>query len=89
MINYNLAGKALLHCLKISGANIVLVDSDPDLAARIEGVMEDLKGELGMRRIVMDESTFAQIKATDSSRPDDIYREGVKGDWPMCLFYTR
>ena len=32
-INYNLAGPALIHCLKDSGAKILFVDEDPACAA--------------------------------------------------------
>jgi acyl-coenzyme A synthetase/AMP-(fatty) acid ligase len=89
MINYNLAGKALLHCLKISGAKLLLVDEDTALRARINEVAGQLEGELGMRTILMDSEGKAKIVAVTDKRPSDTYREVVKGDWPMCLFYTR
>ncbi len=89
MINYNLAGKALLHCLKISGAKLLLVDEEPALRARIEDVGPRLEGELAIKFILVDSSVKAGISATGDERPSDAYREVVKGDWPMCLFYTR
>jgi acyl-CoA synthetase (AMP-forming)/AMP-acid ligase II len=89
MINYNLAGKALLHCLKISGTKLLLVDEDPGLRGRIEDVGTQLEGGLGIKVIVVDIAVKATISATSEERPPDAYREGVKGDGHMCLFYTR
>jgi acyl-CoA synthetase (AMP-forming)/AMP-acid ligase II len=89
MINYNLAGKALLHCLKISGAKLLLVDNESDLRARIDEESATLVGERGMTIFVLDAETKAQISASSLQRPDDALREQVKGTDPMCLFYTR
>jgi acyl-CoA synthetase (AMP-forming)/AMP-acid ligase II len=89
MINYNLAGKALLHCLKISGAKLLLVDEEPALRSRVEEVGAQLEGELTIRVIVVDSAVKAGIRATSNERPSDAYREAVKGDGHMCLFYTR
>jgi acyl-CoA synthetase (AMP-forming)/AMP-acid ligase II len=89
MINYNLAGKALLHCLKISGAKLLLVDEEPALRARIEDVGAQLEGELAIKVIVIDSKEKAGISTMSAERPLDAYREVVKGDGHMCLFYTR
>jgi acyl-CoA synthetase (AMP-forming)/AMP-acid ligase II len=89
MINYNLAGKALLHCLKISGTKLLLVDEEPALRARIEDVGAQLEGELAIKVIVVDSIVKAGISAMSDERPSDAYREVVKGDGHMCLFYTR
>lgn len=89
MINYNLTGKALLHCLKISGAKLLLVDEEPALRARVEDVGTQLEGELGIRLIVVDIAVKVEISGTSDNRPSDAYREGVTGDGHMCLFYTR
>jgi acyl-CoA synthetase (AMP-forming)/AMP-acid ligase II len=48
-IDYNLSGKALLHCLKISGAMLVLVDEAATLQARIEEEAETLNRGLGLK----------------------------------------
>jgi acyl-CoA synthetase (AMP-forming)/AMP-acid ligase II len=89
MINYNLAGKALLHCLKISGAKLLLVDEEPALKARIEDVGAQLEGELAIKAIVLDGAVKAGISTMSDEKPSDAYREMVKGDGHMCLFYTR
>ena len=89
MINYNLAEKALLHCLKISGAKLLLVDEEPVLRARIEDVGTQLEGELAIKVIVIDSTVKAEISAMSDERPSDAFREVVKGNGHMCLLYTR
>ncbi|KAB8294976.1 hypothetical protein EYC80_006927 [Monilinia laxa] len=88
MINYNLAGKALIHCVKVPKSNLILVDDDSELRARIEAEQETLEGELGIKVVVMDSSTMAEIQNFKAERPEDVYREGVKGSSPLGLLYT-
>lgn len=89
MINYNLAGKALIYCLKISGATILLVDNEPDLQARINEVSGVLDAEYSMNIIMLDSQTKSEVVAMSVNSPDHSLRAQVKGNWPMCLFYTR
>ena len=89
MINYNLAGKAVLHCLKVSGATMLLVDEDPELVARIEDVRVDIEEQLKMKITVLDTRVKKDVLAMKAERPEDAFREGVKGDQPMAIFYTR
>ena len=88
MINFNLAGDALVHCLKISGAKVVLVDEEDKVRARVEGEKQRIN-ELGMQTIVMSEDMKSSIAAKTAERPDDSYREGLKASFPGVLFYTR
>jgi len=85
MINYNLASKALLHCLKISGTKLLLVDPHQDLRTRID----EVKSELAMRIVLLDAEQKSKISEILAVRPADCLRDVVRGDWPMCLFYTR
>jgi acyl-CoA synthetase (AMP-forming)/AMP-acid ligase II len=89
MINYNLTGKALIHCLKVSGAKLLLVDEDLELVARVEDEREDIEGHLGMRICVLDAEAKREIRGMTAERPNDSFRKVVKGDWPMTIFYTR
>lgn len=89
LINYNLGGQGLVHCLKISGAKVLLVDADEGCRQRIEEVRGEIEGALGMTIVVVDEDTKAKIAAREPKRPEDKYREGVKPTDPMCLMYTR
>ena len=89
MINHNLAGKALLHCLKVPGSKLLLVDNDPELRARIEDERSQIEGELGAKIQIMDQDTMREVHSHSSKRPEDSYRDGVKGNWPMAMFFTR
>ena len=88
-INYNLAGDALVHCLKVADAKILLVDEDAECRARVEAVRDRLEGELGMEIRILDQNLKGEISRTEPKRPDDELRAGVKGKFPLFLFYTR
>jgi hypothetical protein len=42
-----------------------------------------------MRITVLDREVKKVIRTMKAERPEDAFREGVKGDWPMSIFYTR
>jgi len=88
-INYNLAGDALVHCLKVSGAKVLLVDEDQECRDRIEAVRERLESELGMTVLVLDTGLKGEISRLEPTRPEDELRVGMKGKFPLFLFYTR
>lgn len=88
MINYNLAGRALTHCLKVSGATLLLVDEDPALVGRIEEARAQIEGDLGMYIRILNPEVKKDIRSRKAERPADIHREVVQGDWPMAMFYT-
>ena len=44
---------------------------------------------MGSRIAVLDRETKREVQAMKAERPDDSFRDGVKGDWPMTIFYTR
>jgi acyl-CoA synthetase (AMP-forming)/AMP-acid ligase II len=89
MINYNLGGKALLHCLKISGAKLMLVDADPELQGRIDEVQAEIDSDIGIRCMSLGADLKREIFSLPALRPGEEYRRGLKGSDPMCLFYTR
>ncbi|PSN63792.1 acetyl-CoA synthetase-like protein [Corynespora cassiicola Philippines] len=88
MINHHLAGDSLVHCLKISGAKLLIVDEDNEARERIEAVRERLEGELGMTIKILDRQLKGEILRMEPKRPEDELRAGVKGDFPIFLFYT-
>ncbi|KIW09513.1 uncharacterized protein PV09_00389 [Verruconis gallopava] len=88
LINYHLTGDALVHCIKVSGAKIVVVDWDPEVCQRVEEMRSIVEGELGLKIIILDEATRASINALPARRPDDKLRQGMTADYPMCLLYT-
>jgi len=88
MINYNLSGNALMHCLGVCGAKLLLVDEDSVLRGRIEEVKERIGGELGMRICIVDNSLKSEVRRQKTERIPDTYRQGVRADWPVSMFYT-
>ncbi|KAL4905250.1 hypothetical protein BDW74DRAFT_185296 [Aspergillus multicolor] len=91
-INYNLAGDALVHCLRISGARIVLVDDEVDCQGRMQGVEEELSG-LGMESVLVDQNF---IRGVIPAFPTTVQEEGrlvkdTPGEYPailLCAFTT-
>jgi acyl-CoA synthetase (AMP-forming)/AMP-acid ligase II len=88
-INYNLAGDSLVHCLKVAGAKLLLVDEDSECRKRIEDVRERLEGELGMTIKILGQDLKGEISRMEPKRPGDEMRVGAKGKFPLFLFYTR
>lgn len=89
MINYNLSGKALIHCLKVAGSKLMLVDEDQELRGRIDGERGEIEGVLGMNIRVLDGPLKQEIFSMKKERPDDSHRDKVQGNWPVAIFYTR
>ncbi|KAM0798538.1 hypothetical protein BDR22DRAFT_974536 [Usnea florida] len=88
MINFNLAGDALVHCLKISGAKIIIVDEEEEVSMRIKDENQRIEVKLGMQAIVLSADLKSNIAAKMAQRPDDSYREGLTVSFPSALFYT-
>lgn len=88
LINYNLGGDSLVHCLKVAGSKVLVVDSDANCVERIEAQRERIESEVGMRIIILDEATKAVINGYEAKRPEDMFRDQVTGEFPIFLFYT-
>ena len=89
MINFNLAGDALIHCLKVSGAKYTLVDPEEKVKSRIDSESKRIDEELGMKPLILSEGLKQQIALKLPERPDDSFRETLKPNFPGGLFYTR
>lgn len=89
MINHHLAGDALIHCLKVAGGKLLLVDEDAEVRQRIEDVRGRIEGDLGMEIRILDRDLKGEILRLEPKRPEDELRSGIDGKFPMCLFYTR
>jgi acyl-coenzyme A synthetase/AMP-(fatty) acid ligase len=89
MINHHLAGDGLIHCLRVSKGKLLLVDEDSGCIERIEAVRDRIEGELGMTIRILNKNLKGEICRMEPKRPEDHYRNGAKGTFPMCLFYTR
>ncbi|RDW83808.1 putative very-long-chain acyl-CoA synthetase family protein (CefD1) [Aspergillus mulundensis] len=88
-INYNLAGDALVHCLRISGARLVLVDDEVGCLGRMRGVQGEVEG-LGMERVVVDRMFIGSvIPAFPGTIPEDgRLAKDTPGEYPAILLYT-
>ncbi|KAE8149176.1 hypothetical protein BDV25DRAFT_6304 [Aspergillus avenaceus] len=89
-INYNLAGDALLHCLKISGAKLLLVDDDAECLARIDESRAAIEGDLGMETVTIDAtfSTETLPKVSTAIPEKGRLAYNVPGEFPALLLYT-
>lgn len=88
-INFNLNGEALLHCLRVAGASVLLVDEESGCQARIQEVGDRIRGQLGIDVRLLTEELKRDISSFSAEVPRHEYRAGVNGEFPMCLFYTR
>ncbi|OIW22679.1 acetyl-CoA synthetase-like protein [Coniochaeta ligniaria NRRL 30616] len=83
-INYNLSGKALIHCLKRANTRLVLID--PNVA---ENVGEDVRQELpGVRFGVFGSELASDAAAADPVRYPDELRGAEKTEDMAILIYT-
>lgn len=87
--NSNLAGDALIHCLKLSGSKILLVDEDSECISRIEDVRDRIEGEAGMKIVIVDAKMKQHIASLPATRPDNSYRDKTLPSDPFALIYTR
>ncbi|KAJ4302769.1 hypothetical protein N0V90_001660 [Kalmusia sp. IMI 367209] len=87
LLNYNLRGEALVHCLRISGAKVILVDRDEEVKGRFEE-MADTVMQIGVEGVVVTEGLISEVYSRPVDVPDDSYREKIKGPDPVCLLYT-
>ncbi|KAK4187897.1 Isopenicillin N epimerase component 1 [Podospora australis] len=86
MINYHLTGDALIHCLSISGARLVLMDGDETALQRMEEVRPKLGQEVKFVKLQHIRGVPVSTMSTES--PPAEFRKGVKAGDPMALFYT-
>ncbi|KAL5047716.1 hypothetical protein BDW71DRAFT_206085 [Aspergillus fruticulosus] len=91
-INYNLAGDALVHCLRISGARLVLADDEEGCRGRMEEVngVVGVGGELGMETVTVDETFNAKVIPSFPTTVPEGGKliENTSGEYPAILLYT-
>ncbi|KAJ9612451.1 hypothetical protein H2200_004048 [Cladophialophora chaetospira] len=86
-INYNLEGKALMHCLNVCETRLLIVDEDAGCQKRIAESKSDIEAR-GTKIALLDSSLKQRIAAKPVVRPGDELRKGTKGSFPFCLIYT-
>ncbi|KAE8355485.1 hypothetical protein BDV28DRAFT_162909 [Aspergillus coremiiformis] len=89
-INYQLSGDALLHCLRISGVKLVLVDDDDECRVRMDECKPTIEGDLGMELVVLDSTFTTTVLAQyPTTTPEDgRFALNMKGEFPGILLYT-
>ena len=85
MINYNLVGGALVHCVKIAECKIVLVDDD--IKERVLNNEHLLM--LGVQIEVLDDTLKARVATMQTTSPGEEHRRGCDDQTKLALRYTR
>jgi acyl-coenzyme A synthetase/AMP-(fatty) acid ligase len=85
--NHYVGGEALLHCIKIAGIKLLLVDSDDDCRERVVAIRNDIT-KLGINIVILDEAVKAHIDTLKPTRPPDSLRQQIKITDPGVLLYT-
>ena len=93
LINYNLTGDPLLHCIKTSTSRIIFVDDEvrshftPTVLEKLAG-SDFREGTGSVQTIFFDECVRHEIERTKGAREPDAARSGVKGPEMAMLIYT-
>ncbi|OLL26996.1 Fatty acid transporter protein [Neolecta irregularis DAH-3] len=83
-LNYNLTGKSLVHCVKISNAKIILVDEE--VASAINSVRSEITTDIYIYNTSRLNDQI--IGGCSTLQPDTILRRGVEPSDTMLLIYT-
>lgn len=86
-INYNLEGKALMHCLKVCESKILILEDDEGCRRRVEGSSNEI-AMAGTKIVVLDGKLKREIGEREVVVPEDSLRRGMKPEFPYCLIYT-
>lgn len=86
-INYNLEGRALMHCLAVAETKLLIVDTDAACQQRIESSRRDIESA-GTRIVTLDTGLKQRISSRSVVVPADDLRAGMKPEWPYALIYT-
>ncbi|KXT13554.1 hypothetical protein AC579_1405 [Pseudocercospora musae] len=87
MINYNLEGKALLHCLDVAQSKLLIVDIDEGCRKRIGDSKTEIEGS-GTKIVILDDELKTNVSRRQAVVPPDDLRNGMQGSWPYALIYT-
>lgn len=87
MINYNLEGKALMHCLSVCETKLMIVDQDLACQQRINGSKDEIE-RAGTKIVTLDESLKRKLRSRAIIVPEDKWRKGMKPNFPYALIYT-
>ncbi|KAF2483763.1 fatty-acyl-CoA synthase [Neohortaea acidophila] len=86
-INYNLEGRALMHCLTVVESRLLIVDADEECRARVEGSRGEMEKK-GVVAVVLDDALKRDFAARPVVKPDDALARGVKPSFPYVILFT-
>jgi len=87
LINYNLEGKALMHCLGVANTKLLVIDEDAGCQQRIEGSRGEIEA-FGTKIVTMDAALLQNVASKPATVPSDELRNGMKPEFPYALIYT-
>lgn len=87
LLNNNLQGSALLHCLDVSQSPLLIVD-DGDCFERVNASRAEIEAK-NIKIAVLNDNLRRLVSTMPTERPPDEARSAVKGKDPFCLLYTR
>ncbi|CAK4032291.1 Isopenicillin N epimerase component 1 [Lecanosticta acicola] len=87
LINYNLEGNALMHCLDVADSKLLIIDPDSGCQQRIDGSRQEIESA-GATIFTLDAALKQSITSLAPTVPQDSYRAGMKGDSSYALIYT-
>ena len=88
LLNYHIGADVLIHCARLGGFKVLLVDSEHDCQARVRNEQERL-GKMEVSVVTLSEQLKAGIALSKPVRPDDHLRELDCGKQTVAFFYTR
>ncbi|PSR77809.1 fatty acid transporter [Coniella lustricola] len=86
LVNTNLAGKALLHCVEIAKASLLVMEGGEDMVDRIEGVRAEL--EASGHKVVRLRDVKGELLALEPKRPGDELRKKAQPHSSLGLVFT-
>lgn len=87
LINYNLEGRPLQHCLDVCESKVLIVDGDDGCQARVAGSRSYIESK-STKIFNLDTGFKQQIESRPMAVPEEKWRKGMRGDFPYCLIYT-
>lgn len=87
LINYNLEGKSLLHCLDVAQSKLMIVDPETECARRVEASRAEITAA-GTKIVMLDEELKKNAMARPVVVPGDNLRKNMKPEFPFGLIYT-
>ncbi|KAI5306414.1 hypothetical protein KEM56_001007 [Ascosphaera pollenicola] len=89
LINANLGGMVLVHCLRVSEAKVLLYDGEKSCAEKIHEEQAKIQTELGMTAVPLDAELKRYIyRAFPTTPTSDSLRRATDPGSPCGLFYT-